>query len=416
LLRSELIDPKPFHSFLYDAGVMMANINRFCGGKRLSWVARPISRAVHAAWARLRIYASSKHVPDYWIDSLTESTVFDFEELRRSIVTLKRDCENMWNTIQRPFTVHIFTLIGDRGTTEFVMLSVKHSVSDGNSAFPLLDELAALYENEVLSPAADPIPELERRFKDGIMSNASDPERTSLRTQIFYSKTVDQLGGGYYRHYLCFESRAIRELRQVALEGIQSGFDSLLLSIFIIALMRTDRKDKQTMTLYCPLRDGVNESGYIGLFADWRDLTVQALPGATVLDVIFDTSDKVRKRQWEPTVSGGGPESVLLNWLAFDGRRRLSDKSWEQYHVDKITQRWNKVESRDYDFNETPSGRFRSMSLEQYDQDGDWWLRFDVATKLFPPEWMMRFAANVDLTFSQILNNPLQPVLNDLVE
>jgi hypothetical protein len=202
----------------------------------------------------------------------------------------------------------------------------------------------------------------------------------------------------------------------VAREGIQSGFDSLLLSIFIIALMRTDRKDKQTMTLYCPLRDGVNESGYIGLFADWRDLTVQALPGATVLDVIFDTSDKVRKRQWEPTVSGGGPESVLLNWLAFDGRRRLSDKSWEQYHVDKITQRWNKVESRDYDFNETPSGRFRSMSLEQYDQDGDWWLRFDVATKLFPPEWMMRFAANVDLTFSQILNNPLQPVLNDLVE
>jgi hypothetical protein len=278
-----------------------------------------------------------------------------------------------------------------------------------------MDELAQLYQNdETMGEISDPIPELETRFKDGILSNESNPDRTSLRTQIFYSTSLDVMGGGYYRHYVCFEAKAIKELRHVAQHGINTGFDSVLLSVFFISLMRTDKQNKETITLYCPSRDGVNESSYIGLFADWRDLTVQALPGATVLDVVLDVSDKVRRRVWEPTVSPGGPESVLLNWLAFDGKKRLADKSWEPYHVDKITQRWNRMETRDYDLNETPSGRFRSMSLEQYDENGDWWLRFDVATKLFPPEWMMRFGANVNTTFTQIINNPLVPLFENI--
>ena len=426
LLRSQLLDPKQFHSFLYDGGVMISNLKRYLTYKNLLSKNRVLlilvqllGRAVHAAWVRLQVFPPNA-LPSHWIEVLTESQVTDYEQLRRSIMTLRRQGEDAWYALQRPLTAHIFTLTTcdtdekkPSTTTEFLILSVKHSLSDGNSAFPLMDDLAHFYEAEVPSVEdviADPIPELENRLKDGLMMNTSNPNRTSLRTQIFYSRSIEKVGGGYYRHYICFESSAIRELRGMASTALQTGFDSVLLSIILISLMRTDRSESETMTLYCPLRDGVNESSFIGLLADWRDVTVRALPEATVLDVVFDVSEKIRKREWEPTLSPAGPESVLLNWLAHDGKKRLNDQSWEPFHIDKITTRWNKMERRDFDLNETPSGRFRSMSLEQYDTDGDWWLRFDVATKLFPPEWMMRFGENVNKTFSDILNNPLVPL------
>jgi acyl-CoA synthetase (AMP-forming)/AMP-acid ligase II len=416
LLRSQLADPKHLHSFLYDGAVMVANLQGFLKYKKQMWTGYLVSRAVkyfakavHAAWARIHIYEPGK-TPDYWIDILTESAVDDFDHLRRSIFTLRRDSEDVWNTLQRPLTAHLFKL--PEGT-EFLLISVKHSVSDGNSAFPLTDDLAYFYENpQATNPViVDPIPELEKRLEQGLIVDRVNPNRTSMRTQLFYSRTVDDIGGGYYRHYICFENSAIKELRQVSSSAIETGFDSVLLSVIAISLMRTDKSSRETMTLYCPLRDGVNESAMIGLLADWRDLSIDAISGSTVLDVVFDISEKIRKREWEPTLSSGGPESVLLNWLPFDGKRRLADQSWEPYHLDKITQRWNKMTTRDFDLNETPSGRFRSMSLEQYDTDGDWWLRFDVAMKIYPPEWMMRFGENINRTFTDILNNPIVPAL-----
>ena len=413
LLRSQMMDPKPFHSFLYDAGVMVCNVKRWMDltevkSSVLRALVKVVGLAVHNSWVKLRVYKAGQ-TPAFWVDVLTESEVLDFEQLRRSIVNMKRQVEDVWYTLQRPLQAHIFRL--PEGT-EFLLISVKHSVSDGNSAFPLLDDLAEFYQDEAKQvEVADPIPALEERFKDGLLLNTGNPNRTSLRTQIFYSRSAEALGGGYYRHYICFESAAIRELRTVASNAIETGFDSVLLSIIMMALMRTDKNGKETMTLYCPLRDGVNESSYIGLLADWRDITVQAAYNATVLDVVFEISEKIRKRDWEPTLSPGGPESVLLNWLPFDGKRRLADKSWEPYNLDKVTQRWNKMTNRDFDPYETPSGRFRSMSLEQYDADGDWWLRFDVATRMYPPEWMMCFGENVNRTFTDILNNPVVPLL-----
>ena len=422
LLRSELADPKPFHSFLYDGAVMVANCIRFSSGNCTNiFLLNLMARAVHASWVRLFIHPpGNANRPRYWSEVLTWSKVSDFENMRRSIVSAKRELEEAaWNTHQRPLTAHIYSL--PEGGREFLMLSVKHSVSDGNSAFPLLDELATLYETTspsgkndmVLAPVSDPIPELESRLKAGIFCDPSNPNRTSLRTQIFYSRTLQDSGGGYYRHYICIEKSAALALRKTAAQVFEIGFDAALLSILIIGLMRADSSDKQTITLYSPMRDGAGESGIVGLLADWRDLTVQAVNGASLYDFFRQVANKIKNRDWEPTLSPAGPESVLLNWLAFDGTPRLADKSWEQYHVDKITQRWNKMDQRDFDANATPSGRFRSMSLEQYETDGDWWLRVDVATNLFPPKWMIKFSKGVNDCFCQILNNPLYPALLD---
>lgn len=420
LLRSELVDPKPLHSFLYDAAVMVVNLNRIFGPSTLI---RFFARAVHACWVRLCIYPPGTGRPRHWVDVLSCSKASDFESLRRSIVAAKRDLEDVWNTRQRPLTAQIFTL--PEGP-EYLLLSIKHSVSDGNSAFPLMDELALLYENntsdseqegqQILPEQVDPVPELEARLKAGILTDISNPNRTSLRTQLFYSKKIDSEGGGFYRHYLCFEKSATGALGEICSSIFEIGFDAGLLSVLVVALMRADGVNKQTITLYSPMRDGANESGIVGLLADWRDLTVETLlPGSSILDVFMKIAEKIRNRDWQPTLSPGGPESVLLNWLAFDGSLRLSDKSWEPYHLDKITNRWNRMDQRDFDARSTPSGRFRSMSLEQYEAEGEWWLRIDVAMKLFPPNWMMRFSRGVNDVLTELLNNPLQPCIKPSV-
>jgi hypothetical protein len=307
----------------------------------------------------------------------------------------------------------------DRGTpghnTEYLLISIKHSLSDGNSAFPLTDELAVLYEegdNNKLPDPIDPIPELEKRFWDGLHV-AGNPNRVSLRTNLFYSKEIEKIGGGYYRHYLCFEPSMMSVIRQLATDSFHVSFDSLLLSLLIMSLMRTDGLFEESLTLYCPLRDGPGESSFIGLLSDWRDLTIQALPGSSLVDIVNDVAYRIRTRDWVPTLSPAGPESLLLNWLAFDSTRRLSDKSWEPYHLDKITTRWNKMDSRDYDLHATPSGRFRTMSLEQYDKKDQWWLRFDVATVVYPPSWMMKFTSNVNDIFCELVNNPLRALIPD---
>lgn len=405
LLRSEMADPKPFHSFMYDGGVMVANTALFFGDH---WLTNFMACAVHAAWTELVVYPPGK-TPGYWIKPVVATKVSGREYLRKRIMEARRTSEEPWNTFQRPLTVEILSV---RDGEEFILISVKHSVSDGNSAFPILDELALLYDDNraELPPPIDPVPELERRFKDGLLCARTNPNRTSLRTQLFYSRSAEQLGGGYFRHYICFKKGAIAALREAASTQLHMGFDSALLAIFMISLMRTDKNDKQTMTLYSPLRDGAGESSFIGLLADWRDLTVQAIPGATVLDVAQVVADRVRRRAWEPTLSPGGPESVLLNWMPFDGKTRLRDKSWQQYHVDNITMRWNRFEERDFDFDTPMSGRFRSMSLEQYDADGDWWLRCDVFIRMYSAEWMMRFSDNMKRTFDQVIKNPLQPL------
>ena len=407
LLRSELCEPKQLHSFVYDAGVMLANWGQFVEPRNQcsTHLSTFLGKCVHACWAKLAVYPACQ-LPGYWVDTISQSKVSDYEHFRRMIQQMRRDVEDSWFCHQNPISVHVFTLTATN--EEYILISVKHSISDGNSAFPLMDDLALFYEGREIPVAiADPLPELEQRCYDGILANTQNPNRTSIRTPLFYSPEVHAIGGGYYRHYICMEPGAIALLRKHAMDQLQLSFDSVLLALIAIALMRTDESDRETFTLYCPLRDGPGESSLVGLLTDWRDITFVALPGASILDIITDVATRIRNREWMPTMSTGGAESVLINWMAFDGAPRLGDKSWEPFHLDKITQRWNKMDIRDFDYLNTPSGRCRSMSLEQYDQNGQWWLRFDVATRIYPAAWMMKFSEEMSRTFSDILNQPL---------
>ena len=412
LLRAEIVEPKSFLSFIYDGAVLVVNARRFFASHPASSAIMPwldlITDCVYDSWLRTVIHAPNS-LPSHWDETLVKwpVRVNDYDDFRRKIMNHKKGLEDSWYLRQNPINVIVYSM----KEYEYLLLSVKHSYSDGNSAFPLIDELAELYEGvNDLGPIelVDAVPELEKRFKDGLFVVPSNPDRVSVRTNMFYSREVDEAGGGYYRHYLCFEPSMISVLRRLASDTLNVGFDSLLLSLLVMSLLRTDNRDTETITLYCPLRDGPGESGLIGLLADWRDLTIQVMPGASLVDVVNDIAHRVRTRDWTPTLSPANPESLLLNWLAFDGTRRR--KIWEPFNLDNITTKWNKMDTRDFDFYATPSGRFRSMSLEQYNKNGQWWLRFDVAMSLYPPQWMMKYTQNVNQIFSDLVNCPLKPL------
>ena len=415
LLRAEIVEPKPFLSFMYDGGVMVMNARRFFASPHpaapmiMPWLDL-ITDCVYDSWLRTVVHPPDA-LPSHWDPVLSKwsVTVNDYEDFRRKIMAHKRELEDSWYLRQIPINARIYTL----NNCEYLLLSIKHSLSDGNSAFPLIDDLAKLYHEDssvldMVPKNPDPLPELEKRFRDGLYQVIANPNRLSLRTNLFYSEEVEKIGGGYYRHYLCFEASMITVMRRLASDSFHIGFDSLLLSLLVMSLLVTDDIDTETITLYSPLRDGPGESSFIGLFSDWRDMTVQTFPSASLVDVINDIAYRVRTRDWVPTVSPANPESLLLNWLAFDTTRRY--KVWEPFHLDNITTKWNKMDTRDYDPYATPSGRFRSMSLEQYDRNGQWWLRFDVATAKYPPEWMMRYTRNVNQIFNDMVNCPLKPL------
>jgi hypothetical protein len=397
LLRCEIEDPKGLFSFYYDVGVLLTTWHKFHSP---SWFSNFLTRVIHSGWPRVRIHGTA---PSWWGDRISVKRFDNFDHFRRNLFSSKNEKSEFWHSNSSPIEIEIFN-------SEFLLLSVKHSVSDGNSAFPLMDDLAALYEGTPLPQIPSPLPDLEKRLLDGLLEEKSNPNRASIRTMNFYDEEVDAAGGGYYRHYICIEKNSIEMLKFSSKTFYEISFDSLVLSLIILSLLRADRETSETMTLYTPLRDGESQSSWIGLLADWRDLTVECLPDSTVMDVVFLVADKVKNRDWTPTLSPGNPDSLLINWLPFDGTPRLSDGSWEPYHLDLVTMRWNRMTERDWDRRSTPSGRFRSMTLDQYETNGDWWMRFDVATKLFPPKWMMKFSEEMNNSFSDLINYPLKRV------
>jgi hypothetical protein len=238
LLRAEIADPKSFLSFIYDAGVMIVNAKRFISNPSTQPWLDLVADCIHDSWMRTAIHPQ---LPPYWEPLVSPGTVrvHDYDHFRREIVKRKKDIEDQWYHHQIPINATIFEMVPrespdannrSRDSAEYLLISIKHSFSDGNSAFPLIDELAVLYEqgkgHNLPPPSSiDPIPELERRFRDGLHVSLGNPNRVSLRTNIFYSKEIEEIGGGYYRHYLCFEPSMMSVIRQLAANSFQVSFD-----------------------------------------------------------------------------------------------------------------------------------------------------------------------------------------------
>jgi len=171
-------------------------------------------------------------------------------------------------------------------------------------------------------------------------------------------------------------------------------------------MARADQVDFLDFTLYTPMRDGA-EAMAVGLFADWRDISVNVDFGlATTLGTTLQLSHKILHRQWSVFNALRKPERVIVNILPLDLQHRsgfvhLGENLW--HGGDKF----GKPEQRT---DELPwSQQPANFVIEQQD-DSTWWILVSASIEDRPASWMRCFVYCFREVLTSYLFDPLAAV------
>lgn len=280
-------------------------------------------------------------------------------------------------------------------------------------------------------PTMAPLPiafaELQRRLFDTLELQPEEavPEQCSLRfCDLYPPSAVQSTEGCYtYNHAIMLTSGVVAALRHVS-SAYSLPFEVVLLTMMIGALLRTGIADadgrlvsvrhelqRLTMTMYSPMRDGAANEAMIGLFSDWRDLTIEAGPSVchTVLGLAHHVLSLVRERSWKKFDGMHNTERMLVNFLPLDEKPRgpmgfQQTRRHEGYYVQDLLHKrtgrgWRKGLAM----------RPMRLTLEQY-VPSEWWLTMDLGER-FPPAWCRRFAVALEHTVLDMVERPLVPLL-----
>jgi len=186
--------------------------------------------------------------------------------------------------------------------------------------------------------------------------------------------------------------------------------DVALLGMLTIAMARADKVDVIELTLYTPMRDGLSDAAGVGLFADWRDLSIGVdFEMATTLGTILQISHKIQQRQWSVYNALRKPERTVINIQPLDFEKRsgfmhLGENMW--HGGDQIGR---------------PEGRTSEMAwvhqpanfvIEQQDED-TWWVLASAAHEGRPEPWMRSWVVAFRQAFEAFLFDPVSCVHRD---
>ncbi|CAK0797567.1 unnamed protein product, partial [Prorocentrum cordatum] len=352
---------------------------------------------------------------------------------------VKRGMQAQGREYVPPFALGLYLLEAEGGgpAKSFLHIVCTHAFSDGFTCFPLIADLAELYEAEVAALAGercDPAPPLpcafgvlERRLFEALELQPFDvaPEQVSMRCTEFYVPLCPSIKEpGQYNHHVQFDAGAVALLRQCG-RSYAAPLDVVLLSCVTTALLRAGVSDAAgrltgfprvadhprqllSLALYAPMRDGAHQEAMVGLFSDWRELKVASAPGdgATVLGELVRLVQQIRGRRWGKFDAMQNSQRVLVNILALDERPRgacaLRQTRAHEWWPDKDEGRTRQYRSS--------ALRPMRLTLEQYELT-TWWLSLDLAEDSFPPHWCRMFVANLERTVGELVNAPFTPVV-----
>jgi len=231
--------------------------------------------------------------------------------------------------------------------------------------------------------------------------------RSSLRGSIF------KFQGRGYGHDLGLEPGVIRAITKVA-SHYRVPLDVAMLGLVICAMARADRTEILEYTLYAPMRDGVAEAMAVGLFSDWRDISISIdYKLATTLGTILQLCHKIQHRQWSVFNALRKPERHVVNIQPLDFEKKsgfvhLGENLWHGGdQLRKVKQREKVME-----WVRQPA----TIVIEQQDEE-TWWILLNVAWEQRPATWMRQFLYAFRDSLRSFLLEPLalvhQPIPRD---
>lgn len=295
----------------------------------------------------------------------------------------------------------------------YIGFCMMHNWGDGNCYLPWTQDFLALYSaarKQRAGAAVAPLPplpaaarvpfeELERRLFDTFHLRPS-PMRSSIRGTIWRFK------GRGYKHTLSLRGETMAAITKAALR-YHVPLDIALLGLVACAMARADECEVVEFTLYAPMRDGVAEAMGLGLFSDWRDISVGVdFELATVLGTLMQLAHKIQHRQWTVYNALRKPERTVVNILPLDCAKRENFVNLSE-HVLRGGDAFGKVYKRtdECDWARQPA----VFNISQQDA-GTWWINMEAALELRPPRWGRRFIAAFEQDARALVTNPLVPV------
>jgi len=289
-------------------------------------------------------------------------------------------------------------------TFSFLVVHAMHSLADGQSYEAIVGDLLNLYATPggklPCLPSAHA--ELQRRLYAAL--GASDPlafpQQCSLRGSMWRCRCRG------YSHAVDVEGVAAAALRRAALV-YSAPPDVLLLAFVIASIARSSGKNNVPLTLYVPNRDGPGETGYVGLFSDWRDIEVSADEAtATVLGVILEVSHVLRNRRWGLFNALRKPEVTMVNFQSFDKLSSGSRAGFVQVGEElwRNGDRLRHADTRRDELGQVPQPL--SITIEQQDSEC-WCVHLSMDYNKYPPSWARKFVKSFEDAFQATLTQPL---------
>mmetsp|Transcript_106721 Transcript_106721/g.311987 ORF Transcript_106721/g.311987 Transcript_106721/m.311987 type:complete len:1437 (-) Transcript_106721:107-4417(-) len=337
-------------------------------------------------------------------------------------------------TFEQPFSMGLYLMQPAREgaaaeeARSYVYIVCTHAFSDGYTCFPLINDLAEFCEAEPGrgpgAPRAAALPSafgvLQQRLFHALDMRplCAAPDQCSLRCTEFFLPRRER-EPAQYNHLVQFGCDSLAALRRCS-RDYAVPLDMALLGVVAAALLRTGVSDAEgrltgqapgeqrlTMALYAPMRDGAGNEDMVGLFSDWRELTLAGGGGLSVVGLLLQIMSTIRGRQWTKFDALQNSERILVNILPLDERPRGScgfrQTRSHEYNREQFQQQRKRFWSQ---------GALRPMrlTLEQFELE-TWWLSLDLSDDCFPPVWCRHFVANLERTILDLIHKPLVPVM-----
>jgi len=298
---------------------------------------------------------------------------------------------------------------------DYIQAAISHAVSDALSLAPVRSDLISLYIDECsggsvqsrrsgLAPLLPPIPDalelLERRLRSALLhpSDGDGGAEGGLYIGGWESETASSWG---YRRMIRVRQSAGLALRH-ACEVLQLPQDVALMVALACCIARCDGERIVRLTLTVPMRDGPGEAAVTGLFADWRDLDIHTHPLQSLLSVMHQVAEDVRRRRWRRCDVAQVSQRILFNLVG--SQLASSDRGFSP--VEEVGSMRPPLPHR-----QVYTSLTRPLEVQGWQTGAaEWTLVLRLRGNRYPPSWARKFAGSLERVIQEVSQNPLAPV------